>query len=580
HSSGPHIESCVEHSLQLASDLKLPVVATHPVQFLQPDDFRAHEARVCIAQGYVLADRRRPKRFTSDQYFKTQAEMAQLFADIPQALANTAEIAKRCNLTLELGTSRLPLFPTPHGGGLDQYLQDCAFAGLETRLAQLYADAAQRESKAPEYRARLNFEIKTILQMGFAGYFLIVADFINWAKSNGVPVGPGRGSGAGSLVAYSLGITDLDPLRYKLLFERFLNPERVSMPDFDIDFCQDGRDRVIEYVRQKYGADSVSQIVTFGTMAAKAVVRDVGRVLDFGYNFCDQIAKLIPFQPGRYITLRRRTNAKDDQTIYAREVEPLLNQREEQEEEVRELLELAERLEGLTRNVGMHAGGVLIAPGKLTDFCPLYAAENSTSFVSQFDMKDVEAVGLVKFDFLGLTTLTILDWTLRYIKRLDPSSTLTLDALPLDDAEAYRIFTSARTTAIFQFESRGMRDLLKQARPDRFEDIIALVALYRPGPMDLIPDFIARKHGKRFDYPDPRVESVLSETYGIMVYQEQVMQMAQIVGGYSLGGADLLRRAMGKKLPEEMAQQRSIFRAGAGKGGLKESRADELFDLM
>jgi DNA polymerase-3 subunit alpha len=580
HSAGPHIESCLEHSLQLASELKLPVVATHPVQFLQPDDFRAHEARVCIAEGYVLADQRRPKRFTSDQYFKTQAEMAQLFADIPQALANTAEIAKRCNLTLELGISRLPLFPTPHGGSLDQYLEDRAFAGLGTRLAQLYADAGERESKAPEYRARLDFEIKTILQMGFAGYFLIVADFINWAKSNGVPVGPGRGSGAGSLVAYSLGITDLDPLRYKLLFERFLNPERVSMPDFDIDFCQDGRDRVIEYVRQKYGADSVSQIVTFGTMAAKAVVRDVGRVLDFGYNFCDQIAKLIPFQPGRYITLRRRTNPKDDQTIYAREVEPLLNQREEQEEEVRELLELAERLEGLTRNVGMHAGGVLIAPGKLTDFCPLYAAENSTSFVSQFDMKDVEAVGLVKFDFLGLTTLTILDWTLRYIKRLDPSSTLTLDALPLDDAEAYRVFTSARTTAVFQFESRGMRDLLKQARPGRFEDIIALVALYRPGPMDLIPDFIARKHGKRFDYPDPRVESVLSETYGIMVYQEQVMQMAQIVGGYSLGAADLLRRAMGKKLPEEMAQHRSIFREGAGKGGLKESRADELFDLM
>ena len=580
HSAGPHIESCVEHTLQLASELKLPVVATHPVQFLQPDDFRAHEARVCIAEGYVLADQRRPKRFTSDQYFKTQAEMAQLFADIPQALANTTEIAKRCNLTLELGISRLPLFPTPHGGSLDQYLQDRAFAGLETRLAQLYADTGERESKSSEYRARLDFEIKTILQMGFAGYFLIVADFINWAKSNGVPVGPGRGSGAGSLVAYSLGITDLDPLRYKLLFERFLNPERVSMPDFDIDFCQDGRDRVIEYVRQKYGADSVSQIVTFGTMAAKAVVRDVGRVLDFGYNFCDQIAKLIPFQPGRYITLRRRANPKDDQTIYAREVEPLLNQREEQEEEVRELLELAERLEGLTRNVGMHAGGVLIAPGKLTDFCPLYAAENSTSFVSQFDMKDVEAVGLVKFDFLGLTTLTILDWTLRYIKRLDPSSTLTLDALPLDDAEAYRIFTSARTTAVFQFESRGMRDLLKQARPDRFEDIIALVALYRPGPMDLIPDFIARKHGKRFDYPDPRVESVLSETYGIMVYQEQVMQMAQIVGGYSLGAADLLRRAMGKKLPEEMAQHRSIFREGAGKGGLKESRADELFDLM
>ena len=578
--AAPHIESCVQQSLQLASELKLPVVATHPVQFLTADDFRAHEARVCIAEGYVLADQRRPRNFGADQYFKTQAEMAELFADIPQALANSVEIAKRCNLTLELGKSKLPPFPTPSGESLDDYLRDRAQEGLARRLAELYADAAQRAEKLPVYQERLEFEIKTILQMGFAGYFLIVADFINWAKTHGVPVGPGRGSGAGSLVAYSLGITDLDPLRYNLLFERFLNPERVSLPDFDIDFCQDGRDRVIEYVRDKYGADSVSQIVTFGTMAAKAVVRDVGRVLDLGYNFCDQLAKLVPFQPGRHITLRRRTDPKDEQTIYAREVEPLINQRESQEEEVRELLELAGRLEGLTRNVGMHAGGVLIAPGKLTDFCPLYAAEGSSSVVSQFDMKDVEAVGLVKFDFLGLTTLTILDWTLRYIKRLDPSSNVALESLPLDDVESYRIFATAKTTAVFQFESRGMRDLLKQARPDRFEDLIALVALYRPGPMDLIPDFIARKHGKLFAYPDPRVKSVLAETYGIMVYQEQVMQMAQLVGDYSLGGADLLRRAMGKKKPEEMAQHRGIFREGAAKSGLKEAKADELFDLM
>ena len=578
--AAPHIENVVQQSLQLASELKLPVVATHPVQFLKPDDFRAHEARVCIAEGYVLADQRRPKLFGPDQYFRSQAEMAELFADIPQALANSIEIAKRCNLTLELGKSKLPPFPTPAGESLDDYLHDRAEEGLARRLVSLYSDAAQRAAKLPDYRQRLEFEIKTILQMGFAGYFLIVADFINWAKSNGVPVGPGRGSGAGSLVAYSLGITDLDPLRYNLLFERFLNPERVSMPDFDIDFCQDGRDRVIEYVRGKYGADSVSQIVTFGTMAAKAVVRDVGRVLDLGYNFCDQLAKLVPFQPGRHITLRRRTNAHDEQTIYAREVEPLINQREAEEEGVRELLELAERLEGLTRNVGMHAGGVLIAPGKLTDFCPLYAAEGSASVVSQFDMKDVEAAGLVKFDFLGLTTLTILDWTLRYIKRLDPSSTLTLEGIPLDDADAYRVFAQAKTTAVFQFESRGMRDLLKQARPDRFEDIIALVALYRPGPMDLIPDFVARKHGKPFDFPDPRVKSVLAETYGIMVYQEQVMQMAQLVGDYSLGGADLLRRAMGKKKPEEMAQHRGIFREGAAKSGLPQAKADELFDLM
>jgi DNA polymerase III subunit alpha len=407
------------------------------------------------------------------------------------------------------------------------------------------------------------------VQMGFPGYFLIVADFINWAKNNGVPVGPGRGSGAGSLVAYSLGITDLDPLRYDLLFERFLNPERVSMPDFDIDFCQTGRDRVIEYVRQKYGADSVSQIATFGTMAAKAVVRDVGRVMEWNYSRTDELAKLIPFQPGKLITLQM-----------AREMEPKLKEREENEEETRELLALAEQLEGLTRNVGMHAGGVLIAPGKLTDFCPLYAAAGSESVISQLDKDDVEQIGLVKFDFLGLTTLTILDWTLRYIKRLDPAADVSLEELPLNDAAAYRIFSSANTTTVFQFESRGMRELLTRAKPDRFEDIIALVALYRPGPMDLIPDYIDRKHGKRFAYPDPRVEPVLSETYGIMVYQEQVMQMAQIIGGYSLGGADLLRRAMGKKKAEEMAKHRDIFREGAAKNGLSAAKADELFDLM
>ncbi len=370
-------------------------------------------------------------------------------------------------------------------------------------------------------------------------------------------------------MAYSLGITDLDPLKYNLLFERFLNPERVSMPDFDIDFCQDGRDRVIEYVRQKYSTDSVSQIVTFGTMAAKAVVRDVGRVLEMSYTFCDQLAKLIPFAPGKLITLE-----------LAREMEPQLKEREKNEEEVAELLALAGKVEGLTRNVGMHAGGVLIAPGKLTDFCPLYVADASDSAVSQFDKDDVEAIGLVKFDFLGLTTLTILDWAMRYIKQLDPASTLALHEMPLDDAASYRIFATANTSAIFQFESRGMRDLLKRARPDRFGDIIALVALYRPGPMDLIPDFCERKHGKRFEYPDPRVKDILSETYGIMIYQEQVMQMAQIIGGYSLGGADLLRRAMGKKKAEEMAEQRGLFAEGAAKNGLTQRKADELFDLM
>ncbi|HSQ03607.1 MAG TPA: DNA polymerase III subunit alpha, partial [Burkholderiales bacterium] len=413
------VEVYVQRAVRLAGKLELPVVATHPVQFVRAADARAHDARVCIAEGYVLSDQRRPRHFTSDQYFKTQADMSALFSDLPEALANSVEIAKRCNLKLELGKSKLPRFPTPNDVSLEVYLRERAADGLARRMTGLYPDPAQREQQRSRYLERLEFELKTITQMGFPGYFLIVADFINWAKENGVPVGPGRGSGAGSLVAYSLGITDLDPLRYNLLFERFLNPERVSMPDFDIDFCQDGRDRVIDYVKSKYGEDSVSQIATFGTMAAKAVVRDVGRVLDLPYTFCDQLAKLIPFQPGKHITLAD-----------AREMEPQLKDREKNEEEVRELLALAGKLEGLTRNVGMHAGGVLIAPGKLTDFCPLYIADASDAAVSQFDKDDVESIGLVKFDFLGLTTLTILDWTVRYIKLLDPASTLTLHELP------------------------------------------------------------------------------------------------------------------------------------------------------
>ncbi len=555
----------VSRSVALATHQGLPVVATHPVQFLQRDDFRAHEARVCIAQGYVLGDQRRPKLFTPEQYFKSQDEMGGLFADMPQALANSIEIARRCNLEIELGRSRLPAFPTPQGESIDDYLRSEAEAGLARRAGKLGLKAEDMV----RYRARLDFEIRTIVQMGFAGYFLIVADFINWAKQNGVPVGPGRGSGAGSLVAYSLGITDLDPIRYDLLFERFLNPERVSMPDFDIDFCQDGRDRVIDYVRRKYGEQSVSQIATFGTMAARAVLRDVGRVLDLGYNFCDQLAKLIPVQPGKTITLEM-----------AREMEPLLAERERNEDEVRELLQLAEKLEGITRNVGMHAGGVLIAPGRLTDFCPLYAAEGTENVISQLDKDDVEAVGLVKFDFLGLTTLTILDWAERFVRRLGEAA-FSLESVPLDDTPAYELLSAGNTTAVFQLESRGMRDMIKRAKPDRFEDIIALVALYRPGPMDLIPEYIDRKHGRqRVDYLDPRLEPILAPTYGIMVYQEQVMQIAQVIGGYTLGGADLLRRAMGKKKPEEMAQQRDIFVAGAEKNGLARGKATQVFDLM
>ncbi|MFX1736444.1 DNA polymerase III subunit alpha [Paraburkholderia sp. A1RI_3L] len=567
----PGAEAYVQQVVTIAAQLKLPVVATHAVQFMTPDDFTAHEARVCISEGDILANPRRPKRFTTEQYFRTQDEMAKLFADIPSALANTVEIAKRCNLTLELGKPKLPLFPTPDGLSLDDYLVQLSKEGLEKRLVQLYPNEAEREQERERYYQRLDFECGTIIKMGFPGYFLIVADFINWAKNNGVPVGPGRGSGAGSLVAYALGITDLDPLRYNLLFERFLNPERVSMPDFDIDFCQHGRDRVIQYVKEKYGADAVSQIATFGTMAAKAAVRDIGRVLDLGYNFTDGVAKLIPFKPGKHVTIAD-----------AMKEEPLLQERNDNEDEVRQLLELAQRVEGLTRNVGMHAGGVLIAPGKLTDFCPLYTQGDESGVVSQYDKDDVEAVGLVKFDFLGLTTLTILDWAERYIRRLDPSKeNWSLAQVPLDDPASFSILKKANTVAVFQLESRGMQGMLKDAQPDRFEDIIALVALYRPGPMDLIPSFCARKHGREMvEYPDPRVEPVLKETYGIMVYQEQVMQMAQIIGGYSLGGADLLRRAMGKKKPEEMAQHREIFAEGAAKNGLSRAKSDEIFDLM
>ena len=566
----PQQENLLREMTQLAAKVKLPVVATHPVQFLRPEEFVAHEARTCIAEGEILANTRRVKRFTDQQYFKTQAEMASLFADMPAALANSVAIAQRCNLVLELGKPRLPDFPTPDGVTIDEFLIAQASAGLEQRLVKLYPHLEKRDAERERYTSRLKFETDTIIKMGFAGYFLIVADFIQWAKNNGVPVGPGRGSGAGSLVAYSLSITDLDPLAYNLLFERFLNPDRVSMPDFDIDFCQEGRDRVIQYVKDRYGKEAVSQIATFGTMAAKGAVRDVGRVLDFGYNFCDGISKLIPFKPGKLVTIADALSE-----------EPQLAERQENEEEVRQLLDLAQQVEGIARNVGMHAGGVLIAPGKLTDFCPLYTQGGDAGVVSQYDKDDVEAVGLVKFDFLGLTTLTILDRAVRSIRHLDPAmADFNLETLALDDKSTYQLLTQAKTVAVFQLESRGMQGMLKDARPDRFEDIIALVALYRPGPMDLIPDFCRRKHGERFDYPDPRTESILSETYGIMVYQEQVMQMAQVIGGYSLGGADLLRRAMGKKKPEEMAQQRQIFRAGAEKNGLDENQADAIFDLM
>jgi len=568
-------ERYISSAVELAQSMGLPLVATHPVQYIHEEDFEAHEARVCISQGEILGNPKRPKRFTRQQYFLSAQQMVALFADLPSAVANANAIAVRCNLSLTLGKPQLPAFPTPLVNGkpvpTDDYFRSVSFQGLESRLLHLYPDDKLRQEKRVIYEDRLNFEIETILKMGFPGYFLIVSDFINWAKNNGCPVGPGRGSGAGSLVAYALKITDLDPLRYNLLFERFLNPERVSMPDFDIDFCQTNRDRVIDYVKNQYGREAVSQIVTFGTMAARAAIRDVGRTLDMSYPFCEGLSKLIPNKPGQHMTI-----------AIALEQEPQLAQRLAQEDEVKILLNLAQKLEGLTRNVGMHAGGVLIAPGKLTDFCPLYQQPGSPAAVSQFDKDDVESIGLVKFDFLGLATLTILEMAKDFIVQRHPAqASFAYEDIPLDDALTYKLFSDGKTEAVFQFESRGMQAMLRDAKPTRLEDLIVLNALFRPGPMSLIPSFVARKHGREtVQYPHPLAEPILAETYGIMVYQEQVMQTAQVLGGYSLGGADLLRRAMGKKKAEEMALHRTIFREGASKNNIATEQADSIFDLM
>ncbi|WP_417067881.1 DNA polymerase III subunit alpha [Niveibacterium terrae] len=571
----PGTETYIREAVTLANELALPVVATHPIQFLHREDFKAHEARVCIAKGYVLSDKRRPKDFTEEQYFKSQAEMVELFADLPEALENSVEIARRCSLSIVLGKNFLPQFPTPEGMTLDDFLIDEATKGLEERLAHLYPDPEVREKEKPRYYERLKFETDTIVQMGFPGYFLIVADFIQWAKNNDVPVGPGRGSGAGSLVAYSLKITDLDPTAYALLFERFLNPERVSMPDFDVDFCQDNRYRVIEYVRERYGRDAVSQIATFGTMASKAVVRDVGRVLDLPYGLCDRLSKLIPVVQNKPLGL-----------VEAKEQEPAIGEMMADPgdgESITELWELALPLEGMTRGVGMHAGGVVIAPGKLTDYCPLYLADGDDAVpVSQFDKGDVEAVGLVKFDFLGLRNLTIIKLALDYVERLT-GERVDLMSLGFEDPAAYQILKDANTTAIFQLESEGMKKLLTKLAPDRFEDIIAVLALYRPGPLGsgMVDDFILRKKGEQeIDYFHPDLEACLSPTYGVIVYQEQVMQISQIIGGYTLGGADMLRRAMGKKKKEEMDKHRSTIAEGAKKKGYDPALAEHLFDLM
>lgn len=563
-------ELLVSLMANLSVEMGLPLVATHPIQFLNKEDFTAHEVRCCIAEGYVLADTRRPHRYTEQQYMKTAEEMEQLFADLPQALSNTLVVAERCNLDGVLQKPQLPLFPTPEGMSLDDYMIQLAKEGLNRRLEFLYPDKEKREQVRADYDKRLKYELDIIIKMKFPGYFLIVQDFINWSKRNGVPVGPGRGSGAGSLVAYSLGITDLDPLHYGLLFERFLNPERVSMPDFDVDFCQWNRDRTIEYVKRTYGVEAVSQIVTFGAMGAKAVVRDVGRALNMGYGQVDRLAKLIPAKPGMDVTLDK-----------AAELEPDFKRLSESEE-FRELMEYARKLEGITRNLGMHAGGVLIAPGKLTNFCPLYNADGKPeNTVSQYDKKDVENVGLVKFDFLGLTTLTILGKTVEYIDRLNPGTHFELERIPTHDQKTLELFQKGNTGAVFQFESPGMRDQLRQAKPDCLEDLVALNALYRPGPMDQIPHFIDRKFGReKVEYLDARMEPILRETYGIMVYQEQVMLVAQAVAGYTLGGADLLRRAMGKKNVAEMQRQRAVFIKGAAERNVNEKTATEIFNLM
>ncbi len=570
----PGDEDHLHAAVDLAIERGLPVVATNDVHFLRPEEFEAHEARVCIHDGRVLDDPRRPRRYSEQQYLRSPEEMAELFADIPEALENTVEIARRCNLELTLGKNYLPDYPIPEGLTTGEFLAQEARRGLEKRLERILDPAAPDHAERRRiYEERLETELEVINSMGFPGYFLIVADFIRWAKEHGIPVGPGRGSGAGSLVAYALTITDLDPIAYDLLFERFLNPERVSMPDFDVDFCMEGRDRVIEYVAEHYGREKVSQIITYGSMAAKAVVRDVGRVLGHPYGFVDRIAKLIPFEIG--MTLDKAL-AQEDQ----------LRELYEQDEEVRALIDLAKSLEGLARNAGKHAGGVVIAPSKLTDFTPLYCEQGSTSVVTQFDKDDVEAVGLVKFDFLGLRTLTIIDWAVQTINRERAARgepPVDISAIPLDDEAAFRLLKETRTTAVFQLESRGMKDLIKRLQPDNFEDIVALVALFRPGPLQsgMVDDFINRKHGRqKVEYPHPDLEPILKPTYGVILYQEQVMQIAQVLAGYSLGGADLLRRAMGKKKPEEMAKQREIFTKGALERGVDEKVATHIFDLM
>ena len=572
-------EIVITATLGLANQLSIPVVATNDVRFVHQDDFEAHETRVCIGESYALADKRRLKRYSDQQFFRSSEEMCALFHDVPTAIENTVEIAKRCSVEIELGTYYLPDFPIPEGLTEAEFFRKISYEGLDDRLETiLKKDQPDYDERKKEYYDRLKFELDIIIDMGFPGYFLIVMDFIQWSKDNDIPVGPGRGSGAGSLVAYAQKITDIDPLLYDLLFERFLNPERVSMPDFDIDFCMDRRGEVINYVSDHYGREAVSQIVTFGTMAAKAVVRDVARAQSKSFGLADKISKLIPADPGMSL-------AK------ALDMEPMLKEFIEEDDEAQEIWEMATRLEGIARQTGKHAGGVVIAPTKLTDFSPTACDEDYTGLVTQFDKSDVEEAGLVKFDFLGLRTLTIIDWAIKTINRFKDKTAephIRIEEIDLHDKECIEYLKTAQTTAVFQLESRGMKDLVRRLQPDNLEDMIALVALFRPGPLEsgMVDDFINRKHGRAevaYPHPDFQHESlkgILEPTYGVIVYQEQVMQIAQVLAGYTLGGADMLRRAMGKKKPEEMEKQRGTFREGAISVGVDPDLAMKIFDLV
>lgn len=575
-------EDCLHASVTLADQLDIPLVATNDVRFIDSEDFEAHEARVCIRESSALDDPRRARRYSDQQYLKSAEEMCELFSDLPEALENTVEIARRCNLDITLGKNFLPDFPTPDGQSIEQFIESDSKAGLDKRLETILDKNSEDYAiRRAEYDDRLQFELKIINDMGFPGYFLIVSDFIRWAKENEVPVGPGRGSGAGSLVAYALEITDLDPIEYDLLFERFLNPERVSMPDFDVDFCMDKRDRVINYVAQKYGREAVGQIITFGTMAAKAVVRDVARVQGKPYGLADRLSKMIPPTPG--MTLSKAIEEEES-------LRDML-ENDGDKDALNEIMEMAFKLEGLTRNTGKHAGGVVIAPGKLTDFAPLHCDELGENLVTQYDKDDVESAGLVKFDFLGLKTLTIIDWAVRAANSKNQrlgEPLIDITKIPLDDTPSFDLLKSGETTAVFQLESEGMKGLIRKLKPDVFEDIIALVALYRPGPLEsgMVDNFINRKHGREpLAYPDPKyqhewLKPILEPTYGVILYQEQVMQIAQELAAYSLGAADLLRRAMGKKKPEEMEKQREFFRDGAVSKGVDADLAMKIFDLV